>query len=259
MGNIDNIMRDIEDGTFKKLGKNDRFTFDCQACGKCCTNREDIILKPFDIYNISKYLKIKPIDFYNKYCQTHIGYKTKLPIVILKYKDIIPNQLSICPFLKPQKNGRVLCEIHKVKPTICALYPLGRLVKANDEGEVEYQYFVQPVECDGSKTHKTVKVKQWLADFDFKPHDKAMEDFSQFIHNAYKELNFMKMDENKSITDKTKQMIYQAFIGEIYLNYSHEKDFFVQEKENFEKFVGVLSVFADLGDKMGMNIKSTKS
>ena len=29
----------------------DSFGFKCQQCGKCCMNRNDIILNPFDIFS----------------------------------------------------------------------------------------------------------------------------------------------------------------------------------------------------------------
>ena len=39
-----------------KLGADDTFRFSCKQCGKCCINRDDIILTPFDLFRASKKL-----------------------------------------------------------------------------------------------------------------------------------------------------------------------------------------------------------
>ena len=38
------------------IGTDEHFRFHCKQCGKCCINREDILLNPKDLYNISKEL-----------------------------------------------------------------------------------------------------------------------------------------------------------------------------------------------------------
>lgn len=37
-----------------KIGVDEPFPFHCTMCGKCCINREDILLTPKDIYNMAK-------------------------------------------------------------------------------------------------------------------------------------------------------------------------------------------------------------
>ncbi len=37
-----------------KIGMDEPFPFHCTMCGKCCINREDILLTPRDIYNMAK-------------------------------------------------------------------------------------------------------------------------------------------------------------------------------------------------------------
>ena len=43
-----------------KLGLDDSFQFHCTTCGKCCIDREDILLTPRDLYNASKALNLAP-------------------------------------------------------------------------------------------------------------------------------------------------------------------------------------------------------
>ena len=41
-----------------KIGLDDEFPFGCSMCGKCCINREDIMLTPRDIFRMAKELKM---------------------------------------------------------------------------------------------------------------------------------------------------------------------------------------------------------
>lgn len=118
----DNLHRQIESMT---VGLDDTFRFHCDQCGRCCAHREDIILSPMDIFRISKELKMSPAEFYKQYCVFNIGDHTRMPIVRLASvgKD------QRCILLKNSK-----CSVHKVKPAVCAMFPLGRYI-ALDKGD----------------------------------------------------------------------------------------------------------------------------
>ena len=45
-----------------KLELDDTFRFHCNKCGKCCINRDDILLSAKDIFYITKELGITPIE-----------------------------------------------------------------------------------------------------------------------------------------------------------------------------------------------------
>lgn len=94
------------------LEKQDTFWFKCNGCGECCKHREDILLTPYDIFRICRFLRVKLDEFIETYCNLYIGSNSKLPIVSLRTS-------SVCFFLMHGK-----CLIHEVKPTVCALYPL---------------------------------------------------------------------------------------------------------------------------------------
>ena len=51
------------------IGTESRFRFHCNQCGKCCINREDILLNPKDLYNISKALGLTPQETVAQYCE----------------------------------------------------------------------------------------------------------------------------------------------------------------------------------------------
>lgn len=86
----------------------------CKQCGKCCYNRS-IFLLPSDVKHIADYLKISYSDFILQYCEiTTLPYlKKKIPALRLKHKEN-----RACIFLNDNK-----CEIHKVKPYQCKIYP----------------------------------------------------------------------------------------------------------------------------------------
>lgn len=54
---MDNRLKEIVDNFDQmKIGLDEPFKFHCTMCGKCCIDREDILLTPRDIYNMSKSL-----------------------------------------------------------------------------------------------------------------------------------------------------------------------------------------------------------
>lgn len=57
---MDNRLKEIIDNYDSlKIGIDEPFQFNCIQCGKCCINREDILLTPRDLYNLGKELKMR--------------------------------------------------------------------------------------------------------------------------------------------------------------------------------------------------------
>ncbi len=142
-----------------------QFNFSCQKCGKCCEHQNTILFNPRDIFYIARKLQIAPKDVIEKYAETYIGSVTKIPVI---HMDPLGKN-EVCPFLK---NG--LCSIHDCKPTVCALFPLGRVVinrtaleggadDNNHEVELEVKYMLNDTDCGSKKRVHTVR--EWLAKF----------------------------------------------------------------------------------------------
>ena len=172
--NREDLAANIENMT---IGLDDTFKFHCTQCGLCCVNREDIMLSPMDIYKMAKELGLTPTMFFAKYCETYIGDTSRMPIIRLQP---VGDEMR-CPLLKNHK-----CSVHKVKPSVCALYPLGRYIaiekgdySEEGVGKSEVKYLLQPIDCgDDSQTHT---VREWLADFDIKLEDEAFIRWHQTI------------------------------------------------------------------------------
>ena len=223
------LFRDLESMT---IGLDDTFKFHCDQCGKCCTHREDIILSPMDIFKMAKELKMTPVEFYHEYCVFNIGEHTRMPIVRLasEGKD------THCVLLKNHR-----CSVHKVKPAVCAMFPLGRYMsfekddynaEAIDTSKVKY--LLQPPECgDESETHT---VREWLSGFDIKLEDEAFVQWQKAISrfsNKFKELE-------KQQDMLTMMEIWFVVRVSLYLQYDTSKEFLPQFNYNVENLLKLL-------------------
>lgn len=223
------MFQDIESMT---VGLDDTFKFHCTQCGKCCINRHDIILSPSDIFKMAKELKLSNSKFIRKYCSMHIGDHSRMPIIMLKPvgKD------DRCPLLKNNK-----CSVHKVKPAVCGMYPLGRYI-AFPKGDFgtkslegsEVKYLLQPLDCgDDSETHT---VREWLSGFDIALEDTSFIQWNEAISQISTRIKELE-EEQDMLT-----MMGVWFITRVtmYEMYQHDKDFLPQLESNFLNLKGLL-------------------
>lgn len=120
-----------------KIGIDDKFSFSCRQCGKCCIEREDILLTPLDLFKLSKKLNMTPNDFVEKYGEVYIGDSSRMVLVRLKPRGSIRR----CPLLKDRK-----CSVHDAKPRVCAMFPIGRAFRLNPEKSSADQISVKNIE-----------------------------------------------------------------------------------------------------------------
>lgn len=240
---MDERLKDIvENLDSMKIGLDEPFKFHCDMCGKYCIHREDILLSPKDIYNMAKELGIKPEELFEQYCEVYVGQDSRVPIVRLKPRGSVKR----CPLLKNRK-----CMVHKSKPTVCAMYPLGRcIVAANpkeglkDISQGKFQYIFSDPGCgDASETHT---VREYLESFGIPVPDEFFIEWQQTVlemGNIFRKLE-------KTVSNETMELVRRAaFIG-LYLHYETEKDFMPQFDSNVKNFFDMLhSVFPEGGDK----------
>lgn len=224
------MFKDIESIT---VGLDDTFQFHCTQCGKCCKNRTDIMLSPMDIFRIAKELKMSNSEFFRKYCTSHIGDNSRLPIIMLKPIG----QDDRCPLLKNNK-----CSVHNVKPAVCGMFPLGRYI-AFPKGESGTQpldqsavkYLLQPLDCgDKSETHT---VREWLSGFDIALEDKAFLLWNQSLC----QISQILQELEKKWDMMTMMVIWFITRVALYENYNHNEQFLPQLEENIENLKLLLS------------------
>jgi len=215
------------------LDLDDTFQFHCTQCGKCCIDREDILLTARDIYRISGYLKITPMELFRTYCETYIGDSSRMPIVRLKPQG----NAKRCVFLKNRK-----CSVHAVKPSVCALYPLGRFMKIDSDdfnagslGNATVRYLLQDdVNCgDKSETHT---VREWLSGFDILTEDAAFIAWNLALAKILPRVKSLEPE----LTPVSQMLLWDSLLVGLYLKYDTDKEYLPQLQENVEGLSGLL-------------------
>jgi len=209
-----------------------QFNFKCRKCGKCCKHQNMVLFNTRDIFNIARKLQMTPEKVIEKYAETYIGSTSKIPIV-----HMVPRgQNEVCPFLE---DG--LCSIHDCKPTVCALFPLGRVLinkttmngnqdASDQEIEYEVKYMLNDVHCGSRKRVNTVR--EWLARFGIPEQDDFFLLWSKLtimLHGTISKL------EEHHVSNDTLNLIWSAIFSILYLEYDTSKEFFPQFQQAFEK------------------------
>ena len=235
----------IENFSQYHIGLDDVFTFKCRSCGKCCKNREDILLNSRDLYNIATALKITHKQVIDKYCETYIGRDSRIPIVRLKPRGTN----KACPLLVGDR-----CSVHLInpslKPIVCALYPLGRVMAseaatkelASENGfdaglcrPNEIQYILHPNRCGSLKRKQTVR--SWLEGFGIPIEDDFFIKWNKTLFELI--MVIQKIEEKPDVTPKTLEMLWGAIFSSLYIDYVTHEDFQQQFENNMSKLLRV--------------------
>ena len=239
---MDNRLQDIVDNMEKyQIGIDDPFQFKCIGCGKCCKNREDILFTSRDVFQIAQHLEKEPHEIIQQYCDCYVGADSRMPIVRLK--PVGSNKA--CPFLEGKR-----CTIHAVKPTVCALYPIGRVVQLPKEGvgktaRITAGYILQPTEC-GSRT-RTNTVRQWLERFNIPVDDEFYHEWNGLIA----ELSRLIHDVGQKFSEASINPLYEILGGLLYTRYDIAEPFMPQFMANKKDAMTITeSVFVEFGNML---------
>lgn len=227
---------------YEEIGLDDIFVFHCTQCGKCCIHREDILLSPKDLFNIAKKFQITPENALEQYCETYIGCNSRFPVVRLKPRGIVKR----CPLLKNQK-----CLVHDVKPTVCAMFPIGRYLPlpADDDfpenpEKMSVGYIFNNPECgDGSETHT---VREWFHDFNIPLKDDYFFTWTKTQATLRKHLRFLE----EHLSEKTMLRIWNAILITLYLNYDITEDFQTQFQQNSDVILSLIETLRNVDISM---------
>lgn len=156
---LDAIREMSGDDNVKFIGIDESFGFKCQQCGKCCMNRRDIILNPFDIYRGAKYLGITTDEFIMKYTRLDLGGNSKIPMLLL---DTTEN--GYCPLLEfdIKDGGKFKCIIHEAKPGACANHPIGVIRSTDKTTNDSNTKYVKVTQCQNSISDEQHTVREWV-------------------------------------------------------------------------------------------------
>lgn len=206
---------EISDGSL--YGSEDLVEATCNGCkGKatCCHGMGgSIILDPYDIYQLTAYLKLS--------FEALLAEKLELNLVD---GIILPNLRMIgakeqCAFL----NNEGRCSIHGQRPGICRIFPLGRVYQNHS-----FRYFLQINECMNTSSTK-VKVSNWIDTKDIKKNEKFLIDWHYFLNNAEEVVK-------KAGDEATVKSINISILNLFYIRtYDTSKDFYLQFHERLKQ------------------------
>jgi len=168
------IGKDFSNNKIKLLSKKSKIRFQCQRSGQCCHHNE-VMLNPYDIMEMAKFLNMPSLAFVMEYVSIHIGGDSHLPIAMLKQI-----QGGECAFLKDRK-----CSIHPAKPKICRAFPLAVVTEFDPKtGKAKTGYIqTKHISCPGTKSSKTIIFEQFRKQADLKRYDEGSRPFSEGVHD----------------------------------------------------------------------------
>ena len=207
-------MTDEDLKNLKMLTLDDSFIFNCKACGKCCKNRHDIILTPYDMFRIAQHFGRTTLDIFKRYCEVYEGDQSHLPVVRLLP---VPPENS-CPFLHKRK-----CRIHERKPVICRVYPLARII-----GESVIGYYLHAVTCNHNP--QSITVREWIGDVASEEAEHAGQlwgEIAKYVHAL--------MQPEVLQPEEARERALAHVFNLLWLQYDIKKEFVPQLQENFER------------------------
>ena len=169
-----------------------------------------------------------------EFCETYIGSASRFPIVRLYPTGYDKH----CPLLNGNK-----CSVHAVKPVVCAMFPIGRVLQGSADGpkpeeitsdSVQY-IFVKPGCGDDSETHT---VREWFGEFGIPMEDEFFVKWQRTLSAVSSAIRRFE----KGLSPETMNTIWNVVFGLTYLNYDTEQDFTEQFSDNAAKVMKLISM-----------------
>lgn len=140
----------------------------CVGCSACCHDMgNSIVLDPMDVWQMTKAVGKSPEELAAAVLEFHMVDGLILPNVKMSGEG------NACVFLNTE--GR--CSIHKFRPGICRMFPLGRYYE-----ERSFYYFLQVHECPKRKSK--IKVEKWLGISDIRKYEAYISEWHYFLKDV---------------------------------------------------------------------------
>lgn len=192
--NID--INEVSDGklyeadSLAKLGCND-----CAGCHDCCKGMgTSIVLDPMDVWRFKSLAGIGFATLADKYIEFNMVDGLILPNLRQE------NDNEECAFLNEE--GR--CSVHKARPGICRLFPLGRIY--DNEG---FKYFLQVYECS-KKDRTKVKIKKWIGIENISAYEKYIWQWNRFLKLCEEGVTQLDESERRILSMYVLKSFYQT-------------------------------------------------
>lgn len=217
---------EISDG--RLYGENDMVRVgcqDCQGCFACCKNMgETVVLDPLDLYRLICGTGKQAEELLQSELELGAVDGVILPHLRMQGEDFC------CSFLDVR--GR--CSVHKYRPGICRLFPLGRYWQGED-----FCYILQVGECKKERRTKR-KVKQWIDAGDLKQNRKFLREWhgclKQLRERMYSGKGGRADGDIREEADKERSQWNMELLRVFYLTpYNTQEDFYKQFEERLEE------------------------
>ena len=217
------------------VGLNDSF-FYCPEHSHACFGCSSTILSPQDVFEISKSLSLSIVDFVKKYCECYIGPDSKIPLIALK--KIGKNEKCIF-----HRNGQ--CIIKDMKPTVCRLNPLGRVIHFVDSNGTTKVDYINPnkMRVCTCGLGKRYTVKDWLRKNNLEDNTIPVK-WTETIRYINEEVSYFQTIFSQ---EKTLHALYNSIYICMYMSYNLDKEF---EPQFFNKIEELKDLFKTLTDMM---------
>ncbi len=200
VSNIDTNPSNIEP---QKLTLDSRFRFRCHpgvSCFTACCGNINIILTPYDILRIRRFLEISAEEFLLRFTTPVYLEKTDLPGVKINL-----DENGRCPFVTEEG-----CTIYPYRPTTCRYYPIGMANFHEAGGEeketrAEQFYFkVKEPHCKGHEEDKEWTIREWRVDQGIDESDEMNREWMELVMRR-KSFGFQ-----AQISEPAKKMFFMA-------------------------------------------------
>lgn len=162
----------------QKLTRDSKLKFRCHpgvSCFTACCGNINIILTPYDILRIRRYLNMTADEFLLRFTTPVYLEKTDLPGV-----KLLLDEDGRCPFVTPEG-----CTIYPNRPTTCRYYPVGMSYfhEAAKEGAIseEFYFLIKEPHCKGHDEEKVQTIAEWRVDQGIDESDEMNKEWMELV------------------------------------------------------------------------------
>lgn len=236
---ISHYFENEEDLKRHLLDLDSEFRFKCRMCGKCYKHQNTILLNSRDIFNIARRQERPMAEVLRDYTEVYLGKRSRVPVVHLLAE-------KRCPLLA--EDGT--CSVHDCKPTVCALYPLGRVYvpstvqpKSDAQLKAGVYYILNDITCGSCK--KVWKVRDWLAQFNIPEDDEFYRLWSQMLADlgmAVRRVEELHRAEEKQVLmpPPLLMLLWREVFPALYIDYDIGQDFMPQFRAALERITELM-------------------
>ncbi len=156
---------------------NGSFRFECTLCGDCCTGDQEVLLNPFDLYRMARFLRYPSTRqlFAQQWVELVPDPEHNVWRPRIKFKT---RPFKFCPFLINEMDDlgqlKGLCRLHpEFKPLVCFLAPVGCRYDA-EQRKTQFLLVPPTQDCPGMKADKENDLQEYLAEFEEALHFQEM-------------------------------------------------------------------------------------